>query len=166
MGNNTINEIKGIGKIRIKNDDGSSVILTDVRYMPTMGRNLVSYGLLEKMGCRYGGKDFMVQFYKGDKKVISGKYCDGLYYLQGTVLNGEAAVARPDIDMTKRWHSRLGHMSLKGMNILVKYGYLSEKDVKTLEFCENCVLGKAHQLSFPKGKHTSKEALEYIHSDL
>ena len=166
MGNNTISEIKGIGKIRIMNDDGSSEILTDVRYMPTMGRNLISYGLLEKMGCRYEGKDFMVQFYKGDKKVISGKYCDGLYYLQGTVLDGEAAVARPDIDLTKRWHSRLGHMSLKGMNILVKDGYLNEKDVKTLEFCENCVLGKAHKLSFPKGKHTTKEVLEYIHSDL
>ena len=81
-------------------------------------------------------------------------------------MNGEAAVARPDIDMTKRWHSRLGHMSLKGMDILVKDGYLNEKGVKTLEFCKNCVLGKSHKLSFPKGNHSSKEVLEYIHSDL
>ena len=108
----------------------------------------------------------MVQFYKGDQKVISEKHCDGFYYLQETVLNGEAAVARPDINLTKRWHSRVGNMSLKGMHILVKDEYLSEKDVKTLEFCENCVLGKAHKLSFSKGKHTSKEVLEYIHSDL
>lgn len=33
------------------NSDQSAVILTDVRYMPTMGRNLISYGQLEKHGC-------------------------------------------------------------------------------------------------------------------
>ena len=37
MGNNFFSEIKRIGKIRILNDDGSNV-----RYMPTMGRNLIS----------------------------------------------------------------------------------------------------------------------------
>ena len=46
MGNNTISEINGVGKIRIKRPDGSIVVLTDVKFMPTMGRNL-SYGCLE-----------------------------------------------------------------------------------------------------------------------
>lgn len=44
MGNNTHSEVKGIGKLKIINPDGSTVILSDVRYMPTMGRNLISYG--------------------------------------------------------------------------------------------------------------------------
>lgn len=52
------------------------------------------------------------------------------------------------------------------MNELVKEGYLDGKEVHTLEFFEDCVLGKAHKQSFQEGKHTSKEALEYIHSDL
>lgn len=52
------------------------------------------------------------------------------------------------------------------MNELVKGGYLDGKEVHTLEFFEDCVLGKAHKQSFQEGKHTSKEALEYIHSNL
>lgn len=57
-------------------------------------------------------------------------------------------------------------MNLKCMNVLVKDGYLTDKEVKTLEFCESCVLGKAHKLNFMRSKHTLKKVLEYIHSEL
>lgn len=168
MGNNTFSEINGVGKIRIKRHDGSVVILTDVKYMPTMGRNLISYGCLERAGCNYVGGDYSVKFYKDGAEVLSGKYTDGLYYLEGTVLRGEgcSAIVSSQIDSTKKWHSRFGHISQKGLERLVKEGYLEESDIKKLEFCESCVFGKAHKQSFKKGKHTSKEVLEYVHSDL
>jgi len=51
MANNTQCDIKGIGKIKIQNSDGSEVILTGVRYIPEVRRNLISYGMLEKSGC-------------------------------------------------------------------------------------------------------------------
>ena len=117
MGNNTQSDIKGIGKLKILNPYESVVILTDVRYIPSMAKNLISYRQLEKNGCYYEGKDFIVQFYKGRKKVISGKYKDGLYYLQGQVVKGDAAVVRTSVNLTNIWHSRIGHMSLKCMNI-------------------------------------------------
>lgn len=59
MGNNTQSDIKGIGKLKILNPDKSVVILTDVRYIPSMAKNLISYGQLEKNGCYYEGKDFI-----------------------------------------------------------------------------------------------------------
>ena len=166
MGNDTYSEIKGVGKIRIRNPDGTMVVLTEVKYMPTMGRNLISYGCLEKAGCNYSGDKFRVNFYKDGREVITGVYTDGLYYLQGTVLNGEAHVSTCKADSTRKWHSRLGHLSLKNMEALVKQGYLESKDVSSLGFCEECVLEKAHKQSFKKGKHTSKAVLEYVHSDL
>jgi len=166
MGNMTHREVKGIGKIKILNPDDYVVILTNVRYIPTMGRNLISYGQLEKSSCKYEGKDFVVTFYKDGQKIISGKYQDGRYYLEGNVVNGEFAVARPDVDMTRLWHSRLGHMSLKNMNVLVKEGYLLGKEVTKLELCESCVLRKSDKQSFPTAKHTTKGILDYIHSDL
>ena len=166
MGNNTFSEVKGMGKLKIIKSEGTTVILSEVRYMPTMSRNLISYGQLEKSGCKYEGEDFIVTFYKNGKKVISGKYQDGLYYLQGSVVKGEAYVVRADVNLTNRWHSRLGHMSLKNMNLLVKGGYLDSKEVHTLDFCEECVFGKSHKQSFLVGKHTTKGILEYIHSDL
>ena len=107
MANNTQSEVKGIGKIRILYEEGHEVILTGVRFMPNMRRNLISYGMLEKSGCRYERGDFTVTFFKGDKKVISGKYIDGLYYLQGSVVKGEVNAAMPKEKSTMLWHSRL-----------------------------------------------------------
>ena len=131
-----------------------------------MVRNLISYGEMEKNGCKYTGEDYKVTFFKEGKTVFSGNYKDGLYYMQGTVVKAEANVARADVNLTNRWHSRLGHMSLKNMNVLVKNGYLEKKEVHTLDFCEVCVLGKAHKLSFPNAKHVTTEILGYVHSDL
>ena len=50
MGNNTVSQVKGIGKLKIVNHDQSTVVLTGVRYMPSMVRNLIYHGQLEKNG--------------------------------------------------------------------------------------------------------------------
>ena len=127
LANNTQCEVKGIGNIKIQNSDGMEVILTEVRYMPQMSRNLISYGMLEKAGCTYKGGDYRVDFFKNGEKVISGNYQDGLYYLQGTVQRGEANIGKAEPNMIDLWHSRLGHMSIANMNVLVKKGYLQNQ---------------------------------------
>lgn len=142
------------------NPEQSTVILTDVRYMSTIGRNLISYGQLEKHGCNYEESGYKVTFFKQGEKVLRGCYKDGLYYFQGVVANAEATVARVEVDMTNRWHSRLGHMSLKNMNLLVKGGYLDTKEVHKLDFCEECVLEEAHRQPFPTAKHNSEDILD------
>ena len=82
------------------------------------------------------------------------------------MLKGESHSAVSTVNVTRKWHSILGHLSQKGLDLLVKEGYLESKDIDTLEFCEDCVLGKAQKQSFKKGKHTSKGTLDYVHSDL
>lgn len=166
MANNTQCNVEGIGKIKITNTDGKEVILTDVRYMPKISRNLISYGMLEKAGCNYKGEGFKIHFFKNGEKVFSGDYEDGLYYLQGTVSRAEANVVKAEQNMTELWNSRLGHMSTYNMNVLVKKGYLHIKEVGGLEFCENCALGKAHKQSFKKAKHITQGIPDYVHSDL
>ncbi|CAA7055048.1 unnamed protein product [Microthlaspi erraticum] len=78
MANDTHYMVKGIGKLTIENPHGTLVTLNNVRYMPEMGRNLIPYGQLEQAGCIYQGKDFEVQFYKDDKRVLTGKFDQGL----------------------------------------------------------------------------------------
>ncbi|XP_048619882.1 uncharacterized protein LOC125590371 [Brassica napus] len=52
------------------------------------------------------------------------------------------------------------------MSELVKSGFIVDKDFKTLDFCEHCIIGKSHKQSFPKAKHVTNGILEYVHSDL
>lgn len=111
MGNNTYCMVRGMGKVTIDNLDGSVVTLSNVRYIPEMSRNLISYGQLEQSGCSYSGQDYMIHFYKGDKKVLSGKYTSGLYYLQGNVRKAEVNSVKETVDLTRRWHTRLTHMN-------------------------------------------------------
>ncbi|KAJ4901952.1 Retrovirus-related Pol polyprotein from transposon TNT 1-94 [Raphanus sativus] len=102
MANDTRCDIKGVGKIKIQNSDGSEVILTGVRYIPEVSRNLISYGMLEKAGCKYKGSNFKVQFYKDNTKVISGKYQDGVYYLQGTVAKNKKNMPKVEKEIRKK----------------------------------------------------------------
>jgi len=40
------------------------------------------------------------------------------------------------------WHRRLGHMSEKGMKMLLSEGKLPELKSINLDMCESCILGK------------------------
>lgn len=70
MVNNAHSNVKGISKIRNVRPDRSMVILTNVRYMLNMSRNLRSYGMLEQPGFKYEENDVMIHFYKYGKETI------------------------------------------------------------------------------------------------
>ncbi|CAL9235463.1 unnamed protein product [Arabidopsis halleri] len=166
MANDTYSEVKGVGSIRIKNEDNSTILLKNVRYVPAMSKNLISLGTLEDQGCWFQSRDGVMKINKGCKTLMQGQKTDTFYVLRGSVLTGEVNVSVVQKDETRLWHRRLGHMSQKSMKALLKKGYLDSSKVTDLEFCEDCVYGKAHRASFGVGKHVTKERLEYIHSDL
>ena len=166
MGNDSYCEITAIGKIKIVNSDGSEVILSKVRYSPTARRNLISSGQLETLGCWYQSKNFRLRVFKGDKEVIAGDYKDTLYILDGEAELAQVNVAASSPEITGLWHSRLGHISEKNLKIMVQKKLLKEGDLSEMKNCEYCILGKSHKTPYKTGKHTSKEILEYVHSDL
>ena len=59
------------------------------------------------------------------------------------------------------WHNGLGHRSLKGAVTLGKHGLLNDKEIKDLEFCEDCIVGEAHRIKFDVGIHKTKVTLDY-----
>ena len=87
---------------------------------------------------------------------------DGCYF--PSVNFHSACIAKTD--KIELWHLRLGHMSLKGLKALSNQGYLGTVLVGSLNFCEPCVLGNQHRLSFHKGTHLAKVCLDYVHADL
>ena len=65
------------------------------------------------------------------------------------------------------WHRKLGHMSEKGMKMLLLKGKLPKLKSINLNMCESCILGKQKNVSFFKTGRTSKVGkLELVHFDL
>jgi 5'-3' exoribonuclease 2 len=57
-------------------------------------------------------------------------------------------------------------MSEKGLNLLGKKGFLKYMKKPCMEFCEHCVYGKAHRVSFSTSNHKSRGILDYVHTDV
>ena len=68
---------------------------------------------------------------------------------------------------TSLWHHRLGHMSEKGMEMLLSKRKLPELKSIDFDMCESCILGKQKNVSFLKTSKTPKaEKLELVYINL
>ena len=166
MGNNHSCNVYGTGSVKIKLPDGSCKIIREVRYIPDLKRNLFSLGVFDSQGYSYKAQKGVIKICKGILTVLKGYLENGLYVLEGETIHGEVDSAQQDINSVVTWHRRLGHMSQRGIQELTKQDLIKVKDLKDLEFCENCILGKAPRLKFPKAVHNTKSILDYVHSDL
>lgn len=174
MANNTVVEVKGVGAVRFQNDDGTTLLLTKVRYMPGISRNLISMGTLEEKGCKFKASNGVLKVIKGCTVFMKGQRRQSLYILTAKAKTtsqyiGETSSATTADNLnskTQLWHSRLGHLGQKGMDILNKKGSFGKSKVDSMKFCEACVIGKTHKVSFSQAKHVTKDKLDYIHSDL
>ena len=128
MANNTITEVKGVGSIRFENSDKTTFVLHDVRYMPGISRNLISMGSLEEKGCEFKPENGILKVIKGCTVFMKGIRRQSLYILQAfarrTDLNGEsssvAGQENKEMADIELWHSRMGHLGQKGMEVLLK----------------------------------------------
>ena len=137
-----------------------------MRYIPDLKRNLLSLGVFDAAGYSYKAQGGFLKIFKGILMALKGRLENGLYVLEGSTVLGESDTVQSTSEETELWHMRLGHMSQRGIQELCKQGLISIKKIKELTFCETCVMGKAHRLSFTKATHNTIGTLDYIHSDL
>lgn len=73
-------------------------------------------------------------------------------------------------DHTQLWHSRLGHMSNKGLHILKNAGAFGNDHIDNVSFWDACVFGKQHKVQFPvftaPNVTSCSRILEYLHADV
>jgi hypothetical protein len=96
--------------------------LKDVRYVPTMFRNLISLSTLDNMGYKYFASDGVLKVSKCSLVVMKGVMKSvNLYILSGETIVGTAAVSSvaavtsDNCSDSKLWHMCLGHMSQLGL---------------------------------------------------
>lgn len=169
LGDNHPVKVKGIGTIRLKMYDSRDYILKDVRYIPELGRNLISTSMFDGLGYETRSLHGVYRILKGSMVIAKG-YKDktnGLFILDSTVVSGHASVVSKTItDKTKLWHQRLGHVSEKGLVELGKQNLLNNDKIDNLDFCDQCVQGKSTRVRFGSGMHVSSRSFEYAHADL
>ncbi|GKD09476.1 retrovirus-related pol polyprotein from transposon TNT 1-94 [Tanacetum coccineum] len=168
LGDNGKCKIRGIGKVRIQLIDGSCFVLHNVRYILELKRSLISLGTLEKEGFTVKLQSGKVKVINGSRVVLIGIRRDNcVYYVDGHAMAGElnASVEEKD-SLAQVWHKRLGYMSEAGLQVQEKQGLFGKKSLGKLDFCENCVLGKSHQVRFGVGRYTTQGVIDYVHSDI
>ena len=101
---------------------------------------------------------------KGARVLARGKKTGTLYMISSP--RDTIAVVDASTD-TSLWYRRLGHMSEKGMKMLLSKGKLPELKSIDFDMCESCILGKQKNVSFLKTGRTPKvEKLELVHTNL
>jgi len=132
-------DIVGIGDVRIRVHSDSVWKLQKVRHVPELKKNLISVGQLDDEG-------HSTNFHGGKWKVSIGARILAQGYKTGTLymtknIRDIAAVVDASVD-SKFWHPRLGHMSEKGMKVLLSKGKLPALKSVESDICEDCILGK------------------------
>ncbi|RVW38125.1 Retrovirus-related Pol polyprotein from transposon TNT 1-94 [Vitis vinifera] len=132
-------DVVGLGDVRISLPNGSVWLLEKVRHIPDLRRNLISVGQLDDEGhaILFVGGTWKVT--KGVRVLARGKKTGTLYMT--SCPRDTIAVADASTD-TSLWHRRLGHMSEKGMKMLLSKGKLPELKSIDFDMCESCILGK------------------------
>ena len=94
--------ILGTGTVKIKHYDGIERVLEDVRYIPKLKRNLISLGMLEKLGYTFKSEPNSLRVDRGLLTVMKGIIKNGLYTLiSQTVINKVSTKLNEDVGTTK-----------------------------------------------------------------
>ena len=157
-------DVVGMGDVRILLPNGSVWLLKKVRHIPNLRRNLISVGQLDDEGhaILFVGDTWKVT--KG-ARVLAREKKTGTLYMTSSPRD---IIAVADVSTnTSLWNRRLGHMSEKGMKMLLSKGKLLELKSIDFDMCESCILGKQKKVSFLKiGRTLKAEKLKSVHTDL
>ncbi|XP_042005780.1 uncharacterized mitochondrial protein AtMg00300-like [Salvia splendens] len=137
-------------------EDGSHKILSEVRYIPSIKRNPISLGMLEKKGFTTILADGFMKVLKGNDILMVAESVNNLYYIRAEALNADQINVVTKLKLID-WHNRLGHPGFGGLKELAKKGLIALEaglDEEELRSCEECILAKSKKMPYATGKHT------------
>ena len=139
MGNDARCKAIGLGTIKVRMFDGIVKILTNVRYVPDLKKNLISLGTLDSLGYGYSAKNGVMKITKCAMVITKGNKIENLYKLLGnTVIGGVAmsTLVEPNDYNTVLWHMQLGHLGKHNMFEFNKRNLLKGVKSCKLGFCK------------------------------
>lgn len=134
LGNDEICTVEGIGSIKLRVHDGSHKIITEVRYIPQLKRNLISLGILESKGYWFRSRNGVLHVLKDNNVAMKGVRHQSMYHLDAVTVVGEVGLSTDDEAVL--WHKRLGHVGERGLNELLKQEILKHSKSFKIDSCE------------------------------
>ncbi|KAJ4728518.1 Retrovirus-related Pol polyprotein from transposon TNT 1-94 [Melia azedarach] len=147
MGNNGLAKAIGMGDVRLETNNGTMLLLKNVKHIPDIRLNLISAGKLDDEGFSSNFSSGQWKLSKGSMTVARGKKYFSLYFMQAKIADNSINTVKNE-DTIKLWHRRLGHMSEKGLIVLAKKNLLSGMKNESLNKCIHCLAGKQTRATF------------------
>jgi hypothetical protein len=166
MGNSATAGVCGKGKILLKLTSGKTLALSNVLFVPSMRRNLVSGALLNKAGLKIVLESDKIVITKNGDFVGKGYLNGGLFVLNTIEMNNNASGSIYIVESIDVWHDRLGHLNFASIKRLRTMDLLPHVSERNTSKCPICVEAKHTRKPFKTVSNRHTELLELIHSDL
>ncbi|GAU32260.1 hypothetical protein TSUD_53880 [Trifolium subterraneum] len=171
LGDDSRMAVVGKGNLKL-HIEGYVQILTNVYYLPGLKNNLLSIGQLQQKNLTIIFKNDTCKVYHDEKGLIMTSHMsmNRMYVIKAPVVIPQSQcfkITKNDEDTL--WHKRYGHLSFKGINVLVQKNMVIglPKLKEPTEKCTHCMKGKQQRENVPKKSHwRASHKLELIHSDI
>lgn len=163
-------DITGKGSITIITKNGDKKVLSDVYYIPSLRSNIISLGQATETGCEIRMKDDYLLLYGRDNKLlVKARRSPNRLYKVIMEVENKRCLQMASHNESSRWHSRLGHVGLSNLKIMINKNLVIGMPSFGVEkeTCAACLRGKQIRRSFPaESLYRATKVLELIHGDL
>ena len=166
MGNDTVYKTVGIGNICMRMFDEQVWTLTNVHYVSNLRKNLLLLGALKAQKCKFSGADGGIKVTKGSMMIFKGDRTTNLYKMIESVIVSDTSAATKKDDTTRLWHTRLGHMSERDLQVLNDKGALPCIKYYKLDLHKFYIMYRQCRIAFSTSQHKTKGLLDLIHTDV
>ena len=173
MGLVIYSEGKGTVLFIPRGNNGPTVHISDVLFVPELGCNLFSpLHLTQHRGFTVTIIKDLISFTKDSVAHFYAKVCNSnIAILDGTVQVQQIATVSQELVDRSLLHRRLGHISKDRLEQLLRNKLVVNlklgSDSPMSDLCEACILGKQHRSPFPQqAENRHSNPLDLIHSDV
>jgi len=159
------------GNMVIRRSNGSSAIIEDVLYVPSMKCNLLSVGQLIEKGFSVTMKNENLELFDASNKLVLRSPVSKNRTFKTLISSTEVQCLQTMVENKQSWlwHLRFGHLNFRSLNQLVSQGMVIglPKFSMLKKLCEGCLVGKYPRNAFKSYlPMRSFCILEVVHSDV
>ncbi|KAL0556827.1 hypothetical protein IC582_005344 [Cucumis melo] len=140
--------VMGKGKVILKLTSGKTLSLSNVLYVASLRRNLVSGSLLNRAKIKIVLEGDKVVLTKNGEFVGKGYLFNGLSMLNTISMNANASSSAYMIESVNLWHGRLGHVNFASIRKLKDLRFVNTSESHETGKCPICVESKFHKKPF------------------